>query len=177
MKWSVIVGSLRADSVNRKLYNAYQKLAGSSHEFVEVAYDQVPLYNQDVQKSGMPAQVEQGAETIRSSDGLLFFCPEYNYSVPGAVKNYIDWLSRVDPQPFAGKPAAILGASPGRVGTARMQYHLRQIAVFLDLRVLNKPEVMVGGAMQLFDEQGALTDETTAEFLKKHLAEFARFCG
>lgn len=108
---------------------------------------------------------------------MLFVTPEYNYSVPGGLKNAIDWLSRLSPQPFAGKPAAVMGASIGMLGTARMQYHMRQIGVFLDLHFINRPEVMVGQAAGRVDEAGHLNDDRTREFiagLVRSLADAAR---
>ena len=120
---------------------------------------------------GMLSSLQCGLSIlIRDADAILFVTPEYNYSVPGVLKNAIDWASRPPEQPFAGKPAAIMGASPGVIGTARAQYHLRQIAVFLDLKVLNKPEVMIGGAADRFDSAGNLTHEPTREFIGKTLA-------
>jgi chromate reductase len=98
---------------------------------------------------------------------LLFATPEYNYSIPGVLKNAIDWVSRPPDQPFAGKAAAIIGASPGPTGTARAQYHLRQVGVFLDLHFLNKPEVMISSAADRFDADGRLKDEKTAEIIRK----------
>jgi chromate reductase len=92
---------------------------------------------------------------------ILIVTPEYNYSVPGVLKNAIDWVSRPPEQPFSGKPVAIMGASPGKIGTARAQYHLRQTFVCLNAVVLNKPEVMVGGVMGVFDENGQMTDQAT----------------
>jgi len=103
---------------------------------------------------------------VRAADALLIATPEYNYSVSSPLKNAIDWASRPPEQPFAGKPAAILGASPGAIGTARAQYHLRQIAVFLDLKLLNKPEVMIGNCTERFDADLKLTDAKTREFLQ-----------
>lgn len=169
MKVLAIVGSLRKKSINRHAAAAFAEVlpAGSSLEFADLA--EIPLYNQDVQEQGFPPAVTRLAELIKQADAVLFATPEYNYSVPGVLKNALDWVSRLPDQPLAQKPAAIIGASPGAVGTARAQYHLRQIGVFLDIRFLNKPEAMIGGAYQKFDEQGKLTDEGT----RKHLATMA----
>ena len=106
---------------------------------------------------------------VQAADAILFATPEYNYSVPGVLKNAIDWVSRAKPQPFAGKPAAVMGASPGALGTGRAQYHLRQIGVFLDLHFLNKPEILIASAHERFDAQGKLTHEPTREYLGKLL--------
>ncbi len=122
----LLVGSLRADSYNRKVADAYV---------------------------------------------------EYNYSVPGALKNAFDWISRVPKQPFAGKPASVIGASMGSIGTARMQYHMRQIGVFLDMQFMTKPEIMVGKVQTLIDESGKLSDGATLEHLRAHFSAFAKFAS
>jgi chromate reductase len=107
---------------------------------------------------------------IRAADALLFVTPEYNYSVPGVLKNAIDWASRpYGDSAWSGKPAAIMGASVGNTGTARAQYHLRQIFVFLDILAINRPEVMIGNATERFDAQGNLTDEETKQYIRKLL--------
>ncbi|CEF40063.1 putative oxidoreductase [Acetobacter senegalensis] len=137
-----------------------------------------PHYNQDVQDAGFPEPVLAMAEQIRAADGVIVVTPEYNYSVPGVLKNALDWLSRVTPQPFAGKPLAIQTASPGAIGGARAQYHLRQSLVFLNAYVLNRPEVMIGQATGKFDtDRLELTDQKTRDFLVTQitaLAELAR---
>jgi chromate reductase, NAD(P)H dehydrogenase (quinone) len=160
-----ISGSLRQGSYNTATLRAAQELAPPELSIEIADISQIPLYNGDVQAQGMPQPVAQLAEKIRAADGLLIACPEYNYSMSGVLKNTIDWISRVKDQPFAGKPAAVCGASMGQVGTARAQYHLRQSAVFIDLRFLNKPEVMIGGAHERFDAQGKLTHQPTRKFL------------
>jgi chromate reductase len=106
-------------------------------------------------------------QQIRNADALLFATPEYNYSIPGVLKNAIDWVSRVPDQPFAGKAAAIMGASRGALGTARAQYHLRQVGVYLDLKFLNRPEIMISHAADRFDAQGKLSHEPTLELIGK----------
>lgn len=167
MKIVAIVGSLRQDSINKKAARAFQEQlpAGAEMEFGEIG--DIPLYNQDVQQSGFPATVTRLADQIRNADAVLFSTPEYNYSIPGVLKNAIDWVSRIPEQPFAGKPAAIIGASPGMIGTARAQYHLRQIGVFLDIDFINKPEAMIGDAYKKFDAAGRLTDDGTRAHLGK----------
>ena len=129
---------------------------------------------------GIPEAVTELGRRIAAADAILFVTPEYNYSVPGVLKNAIDWVSRLSPQPFAGKPAGIMGVSPGNLGTARAQYHLRQIGVFLDLHFLSKPEVMIGQAGTKFDAEGRLTDEDTLnriQALLAALADWARRLG
>lgn len=166
-----ICGSLRQASYNAAALRVAQALAPDAGMSITVAdISSLPLYNEDLRTAGFPAAVERFREQIRAADALLFVTPEYNYSIPGVLKNAIDWASRPPEQPFAGKPAAIMGASPGAIGTARAQYHLRQVLVFLDVHPLNKPEVMIGAAHERFDAQGQLTHEPTREFIAKMLA-------
>jgi chromate reductase len=167
MKLIAIVGSLRKDSVNRKAVRAFQEELPSGTEIEYAEIGSIPHYNQDDQEKSFPASVTKLAEQIKNADGVIFATPEYNYSVPGVLKNALDWVSRVPNQPFSGKTALIIGASPGNLGTARAQYHLRQIGVFLNINFLNRPEVMIGSAYGKFDESGKLTDASTREFLKK----------
>lgn len=167
-----IIGSLRKGSVHRVLFNEYKALASSVFDLEEADISGIPLYNQDIQTT--PESVVAVAKQIQNSDGVIFFSPEYNYSIPGVLKNAIDWLSREKPVPFAGKGGAIVGASPGRVGTARMQYHLRQVVVFLDLHMMNKPEMMISGAFDIISD-GKLQDDKTKEYLKGHADSFKGF--
>ena len=162
-------GSLRAASFNTFAIQAAQQLAPENCEIELINYASLPLYNQDEADVATPALLLAIAEKVRSADGILFATPEYNYSVPGALKNLIDWLSRQAPQPFAGKPAAIISASMGLLGGARVQYHLRQILVCLDVQVLNKPEVMIGNAHEKFAANGQLLDETTNTLIAAQL--------
>ena len=173
MKVIGIIGSLRKDSVHRQLFNHYKEIASGSFELEEGIIAGLPMFDGEDMDN---AQVAALAEQIGNADGVIFFSPEYNYSVSGALKNAIDWLSRANPQPFAGKPATMIGASPGTVGSARMQYHLRQIGVFLDLHFLNKPEVMIGG---VFDKvkDGRIVDVPTVDFLAAHARAFAEMIG
>ena len=133
----------------------------------------LPLYNEDIHEQGDPAEVIKLKGQITKADAVLIVTPEYNYSVPGVLKNAIDWVSRPPEQPFSGKPVAIMGASPGKFGTARAQYHLRQTFVCLNAAVLNKPEVMVGGVMGVFDDNGKMTDHATREHVAKQLVALA----
>ena len=160
-----ISGSLRKASFNTALLHAAQELAPPDLQLDIADISQIPLYSADVQAHGIPEAVQKLGEQIRAADGLLFATPEYNYSVSGVLKNTIDWVSRIKNQPFAGKTTAICGASMGALGTARAQYHLRQIGVYLDIRFLNKPEVMVGSAHERFDAEGRLTHEPTRKFV------------
>jgi chromate reductase len=116
------------------------------------------------------------AESIRSADGVIFVTPEYNYSVPGVLKNAIDWVSRLPEQPFKNKPVALQSASQGALGGARAQYHLRQMMVFLEAYVFNRPEVIIAAAKGKFDESnGQISDEPTRGMIKQQLAGFAQF--
>jgi len=116
------------------------------------------------------------ADAIRAADGLLIVSPEYNWSIPGGLKNAIDWVSRLQNQPFAGKPVALQSVSPGPVGGARVQYDLRKSMMFLDAFTLNKPEIFIGNCASKFDEKtGELKDEATRGFIKQQLASFATF--
>jgi len=162
-----ISGSLRRASLNTAALRAAAELAPAGME-VET-YDglaAIPPYDDDVRQQGFPGPVAALRARIGAADALLIVTPEYNYSVPGVLKNAIDWASRPPEQPFDGKPIAIMGASPGALGTARAQYHLRQMFVFLNGMVLNRPEVMIGSAAQRFDAEGRLADENTREFVR-----------
>ncbi|MBN20204.1 MAG: NADPH-dependent FMN reductase [Bdellovibrionaceae bacterium] len=165
-----LIGSLRKGSVHRVIFNHYQDLSKKKFNLIEGDLSRVPLYNQDLD---FPEEVKKLAELIRKSDGLLFFTPEYNYSVPGVLKNTIDWLSRVEGNPFNGKVSSIIGASPGNTGTARMQYDLRKIGVFLNLDFLNKPEVMIGQVFEKVSEE-IIKDSDTIQFLVKHIEAFSK---
>ncbi len=169
MKIAGISGSLRKQSTHRGILRAVQQhLETMGIEYIDVEIGDFPLYNQDVNSQGIPAAVQQAHDKLQSADAIVLASPEYNYSVSGVLKNAIDWLSRVENQAFNGKAVAIMGASPG-MGTARSQYHLRQILVFVNAYVVNKPEIMIAQAADRFDEQGNLTDKTTLEFVGKSL--------
>jgi len=168
-----ISGSLRQGSYNTALLRAAIELAPEGMTITPHDIREVPLYDEDVRAKGLPAPVEKLREAIRAADALLIVTPEYNFSIPGVLKNAIDWASRPPEQPFAGKPLAIMGASGGMSGTMRAQYHLRQVAVFLDMHVLNKPETFVRNAGSLVDASGRLHDEATRKHVAEHLAALA----
>jgi chromate reductase len=164
-----IAGSLRRESYNRSAMRAATQLvpAGARIEVFEL--DGIPGFSQDDEQHP-PAKVVELKRLIRAADALLFVTPEYNYSIPGVLKNAIDWASR----PFGdnawyGKPAAIMGASTGMIGTARAQYHLRQVFVFLNVYPINEPEVMIAHAAEKFDGEGTLTDGVTREKIRQLL--------
>ena len=167
-----ISGSLRRGAFNTSALRAAQELApqGMTIDLLEIG--DIPLYNDDVRAQGFPPAVAALRQRIKAADGLLFATPEYNYSVPGVLKNVIDWASRPPEQPFDGKPIGILGASGGVLGTARAQYHLRQCFIFLNGHVMNRPEVMIGQAGSKFDAEGKLTDQPTRDFLAAMLTAF-----
>ncbi|MDY0881590.1 NADPH-dependent FMN reductase [Dongia soli] len=166
-----ICGSLRDKSFNKATLQAAIELAPSDIRIETATIGDIPLYNADIQAKGFPASVEALGAKVQAADALLLVTPEYNYSVPGVLKNAIDWVSRLPSQPFAGKGVAIMGASPSMLGTARAQYHLRQICVFLDMHPLNRPEVMIAHATTKFDEAGKLRDATARELIGKLLVD------
>ena len=170
MKIVGMVGSLRAKSLNGYLFEAARELAPAGVTLERAEIGDLPLYNEDLRDGeGFPASVVRLRAALASADALLFVSPEYNYSTSGVLKNAIDWASRPPHHPFAGKPASIMTASPGVFGGARAQYHLRQMVVYLNVLMLNGPEVMVGGAGGKFDEAGRLTDGPTRDVVRKHL--------
>ena len=174
----VICGSLRKGSYNAMLAKALPELApGDMAIRAAPSFEKFPIYNADIQhSSGFPADVTALADAVRAADGVVIVTPEYNFSIPGGLKNALDWVSRVDGQPFAGKPVAIQSASPGPLGGGRVQYHLRQSMVFLDALVLNKPEVFVANVVSKVDEKaGTLTDEMSRKFMRQQLEAFAKF--
>ena len=173
-----ICGSLRKESFNLKTLHAAVEAAPKTMSFD--IYDRladIPPYNEDVREKGYPPVVQDLRERIRKADALLFVTPEYNYSIPGVLKNAIDWASRPPEQPFDGKPVAVIGASAGVLGTARAQYHLRQSCVFLNMYPINRPEVFIGQAQNKFDDNGNLVDEVAKGLiadLLKNLATWTR---
>src|SRR5215216_3444472 len=160
-----IAGSLRRQSYNRAALRTATRLA--TIDIFEI--DGIPLYSEDDEQDP-PTKVTELKRRIRESDAVLFVTPEYNYSIPGVLKNAIDWASRpYGDSAWWGKPAAIMGASVGAFGTARAQYHLRQVMVFLNMFPINQPEVMIGNASERFDAEGNLTHNATREFIRQLL--------
>ena len=173
-----ICGSLRKGSYNRIVMNALQGYAPEGMRVAEApSYAEFPLYNADIQNStGFPAPVQALAEAIRAAAGVIFVSPEYNYGVPGPLKNAIDWVSRLPNQPFANKPIALISASAGILGGGRMQYDLRRSMIFLDAWTMNKPDIFIGNVSQKIDEKtGQIKDEQAISFIKQQLAAFAKF--
>jgi len=164
-----IAGSLRKESYNRFALNAAANLAPERTEIEIFDLVGIPGFNQDDEQNP-PSKVTELKQQIRDADAILIATPEYNYSIPGVLKNAIDWASRpYGDSAWDGKPAAIMGATVGAIGTARAQYHLRQVMVFLNMFPINRPEIMIGHASGKFDDQGNLTDETTKGLIRDML--------
>src|SRR5712692_235071 len=173
-----ICGSLRKGSFNAMVARALPSFAPDGMTLKPApSFAEFPLYNADIQSStGFPAPVNVLADAIRAANGAIFCSPEYNFSIPGGLKNAIDWVSRLPNQPFAGKPIALQSASPGPLGGGRVQYDLRRAMVFLDAYSLNKPEIFIGNCASKLDEKtGEIKDEATRGFIKAQLAAFATF--
>jgi chromate reductase len=174
----VICGSLRKGSYNAALARALPELKPPEMNLVAAPpLGTFPLYNADIQNSsGFPPDAEDLATAIRAADAVLFVTPEYNWSMPGVLKNAIDWVSRMKDQPFKDKPVAIQSCSQGPLGGARMQYHWRMSMTFLGAFIFGTPEVFVGMAQNKFDKDTlALTDQPTKDVVKAQLAAFAKF--
>jgi chromate reductase, NAD(P)H dehydrogenase (quinone) len=173
----VMVGSLRKASFNAAIARALPELApaGVAIDFLP-SIGRFPLYNQDVQLDSFPPIVTDTVDAIRKAGGVIIVTPEYNHSYPGVLKNAIDWISRVPSQPFAGKPVAIQSSSPSLFGGLRAQLHLRHVFVYLDGRMLNKPEVVIPQVNTKIDAAtGELTDLPTRGFIADQLKAFAAF--
>ena len=175
-----IAGSLRRESYNRAALRAATKLVPEGAILETFELDGIPGFNQDDEQNP-PAKIVELKRRIREADTILFVTPEYNYSVSGVLKNAIDWASRPHgDSAWNGKPAAIMGATTGAIGTARAQLHLRQILVYLNMFPINQPEVMISHAMDRFDQEGNLTDVPTREHiigLLQNLVDWARRIG
>ncbi len=164
-----IAGSLRKGSYNKAALRAAVNLVtpGAVLETAEIG--NLPLYNDDLEEN-LPVEIKDFRKKVKVADAILFVTPEYNYSVPGVLKNAIDWASRpYGESVWDGKPAAMMGVSPGVMGTVRAQMHLRDIFVYLNMFPLNHPQVLIGDAQKKFDEQGNLTDEVTKERIQEML--------
>lgn len=165
-----IVASLRKGSYNRLLMRAAEQELPADMQLEQVEIADIPFYDGDVEAAGLPAPVERFKAQLRAADALLIATPEYNYSIPGLLKNALDWASRPAGQSaLAGKALAVIGASTGMLGTARAQIQLRQLALGLDVQVANRPEVLLGQAAAKFDAQGDLTDENARTLLRNLL--------
>jgi chromate reductase, NAD(P)H dehydrogenase (quinone) len=173
----VICGSLRKGSYNAALARMAPKLAPPSLKFHDApSFADFPIYDFDIQNSsGFPPQVAAWADAIRAADAILIVSPEYNWAIPGGLKNAIDWVSRMKDQPFAGKPVAVQSAAGGLLGGARMQYNLRQSLTSLDVLWFGRPEVIVAFAPQKFDPATLeLKDQTAIDMVKAQLSGFEK---
>jgi chromate reductase, NAD(P)H dehydrogenase (quinone) len=173
-----VCGSLRKASYNRMVMNALPALAPANMKLSESPpFAEFPLYNADLHEAnGVPPAVQKLVDAIRTADGVIFVSPEYNFSIPGGLKNAIDWVSRVKDQPFAGKPVAIQSVTGGALGGGRMQYDLRRTMLFLNAPTLIRPEIFIGNAPTRIDAgTGKITDQQTAGFIKQQLEAFAKF--
>jgi chromate reductase len=161
-----IAGSLRPNSHNRAALRAAQQLVPEHALLDTFEFDGIPVFNQDDEKHP-PERVVEFKKQMRAADAILLVTPEYNYSIPGVLKNAIDWASRpYGDSAWTEKPVAIMGASSGRLGTVRAQYHLRQVFVFLKMHAINEPEVMIANAADQFDAQGNLKDEAAKKLIR-----------
>ena len=175
-KIAVVVGSLRRESFNRRLAEAMTRLpAAEGHVFAFVEIGDLPLYNQD-HDGNPPAEYARLKGEIRACDGAMFATPEYNRSIPGSLKNAIDWASRPwGKNSFARKPSAIIGTSPGKIGTAVAQQHLRSILAFCNSPLMNAIEAYIEFTPGLITDDGEVTVDTTQEFLANYMKEFHAF--
>jgi chromate reductase len=175
---AVVCGSLRKGSYNAALARTLPALAPPGMALKPApAWHTMPIYDFDIQNTaGFPAEVATWADALRAADGVIIVSPEYNWSIPGGLKNAIDWVSRVQNQPFAGKPVALQSAANGALGGGRMQYDLRRSMIFLDAMTLNKPEIFIGNCSQKIDAKtGQITDQQAVGFIQQQLVAFAKF--
>lgn len=170
-----ISGSIRKGSYNTLVLKTLQQIAPKHITIEHLSIKEVPFYNFDLHEKKFPAHVEKLNDAIKASDAVIFVTPEYNYSVPGVLKNTIDIISRSHKKPFDMKAVGIMGASPGVLGTARAQYHLRQSMVFLNAYTMNQPEIMIGKVNEKFDANDQLTDKETEKRLLAFLEALATF--
>lgn len=169
-------GSLRKASFNRMALNQAIAVMPAGMRCEVLDWRAVPLFDADMlQAEGLPASVRALGEKIAQADGLLIATPEYNFSMPGVFKNLLDWISRIPDQPLAHKPVAVLSASPGVVGGARVQYDLRRTLLFLNAMVLQKPEVFVTGAAAKFSPEGQCTDANTIKVMTDQMLAFSQW--
>ncbi|SCW63675.1 NAD(P)H-dependent FMN reductase [Rhizobium mongolense subsp. loessense] len=171
-KIAVLVGSLRRDSINRRLAEALARLAEDRLEFDFVAVGEVPMYNEDLW-ADIPASIKRMKRQVEQADGVLFVSPEYNRSFTAVLKNAIDWGTRPYGQnSFAGKPGAVVGTSPGAIGTAVGQSQLKSVLNAAHVIVMGQPEIYLTWKAELFDEDGGITHESTRSFLQKWVRDF-----
>jgi chromate reductase, NAD(P)H dehydrogenase (quinone) len=172
-----ICGSLRKKSYNAALVRALPELAPANMTFkASPPWETIAFYDADEQEKGFPAPAEDFAAAVRAADGVIIVTPEYNWTIPGGLKNAFDWVSRMKEQPFKGKPVALQSASQGPLGGARMQYHLRMCMTYLGCDIFGLPEVFVMLAQNKFDKDTLkLTDETARKIVAQQLEGFAKY--
>ena len=176
-KVGYIVGSLAKQSINRKLAGALVRLAPPNLQMTEIGFGDLPLYSYDYD-ADFPPPARQFKDAVLASDAILFVTPEYNRSIPGGLKNAIDWASRpYGKNAFTRKPSAIIGASPGKIGTAVAQSHLRSILAFCNSPLLNAVEAYIQFERGLIADDGSVTNAETEKFLRHFMAEFEGFIG
>jgi chromate reductase len=172
-----LCGSLRGASFNRMALNLAGTLLPDGVKFEVLDWSAVPPFNSDVMVAGFPAVVKDLGARIREADAVVIATPEYNFTMPGMFKNTIDWLSRLENQPFAGKPVTILSAATGPLGGARVQYDVRRTLMFMNAMTLVKPEVFIGAAAGKFNAEGECTDETTKKFVGDQMSALIDWIG
>jgi chromate reductase len=170
-----ISGSLRKNSYNSAALLAARELAQDGMAIDIFDLSEIPIFNDDLKAKGWPASVSSLRKAVAESDAILIATPEYNYSIPGVLKNAIDWISRPPDQPFNDKPVAMMGASIGNFGTVRAQMQLRQLFVYLNMHPVNKPEVLIARAQDKFDAEGTLIDEPSRKIIRELLESLARW--
>lgn len=176
-KVAVIVGSLKAESINRKLALALGKLAEGKLEFSVLKIDDIPLFNEELE-ANLRAPVARFKQEIEAADAVLFVTPEYNRSMPGVLKNLIDWGSRpYGKSSFTGKLAGIAGTSPGVIGTAAAQQDLRKLLTIFNMKIMGQPELYLQTKPGLFADDHSTTDEGTRKFLQGYVDKLAAFIG
>ncbi len=174
-KVGYLVGSLAKGSINRKLAKALVRLAPPGLEFKEIPFRDLPLYSYDFDKN-FPDVAKAFKQAIDEADAVLFVTPEYNRSIPGGLKNAIDWASRpYGKNSFTRKPSTVIGASPGKIGTAIAQQQLRSVLGYCNSLQMNAPEAYIQFTKDLIDDEGEVSDDSTKEFLRKFMKEFHDF--
>ena len=172
-----VSGSLRRGSYNTMVLKATQKLTPANIVIEQISIADLPMYNFDLHEKVFPESIEKISTSIKAADALIIVTPEYNYSIPGALKNVIDFLSKHPLKPFNKKVVGVISASPSLLGGVRAQFHLRQILVAVNTITMNIPEVVITQVDTKFDDEGNLTDEKTTAFLKKFIVELADFAA
>ncbi|MDR3047851.1 MAG: NAD(P)H-dependent oxidoreductase [Bacteroidales bacterium] len=162
-------GSLRKESFNNKILALAGELLPDNMELIQITFDTVPLYNEDIDTATPPVAVAALREALASVDGILIVSPEYNHAMPGGLKNALDWASRGANNPLAGKPVSLIGATLGMWGTARMQASFLTFFHLMNMPVVARPEVLINLVSTKFDENGNFTDETTKKLMRQNL--------